>query len=459
MADAKGDEVLAETQMPLGRWPILSYGVGHMLNDITSACWFTYLLLFLQEIGLAPRDAAIVMLSGQAADGLMTILAGEMIDRFGHFKLWHIGGSVLVGISFSSVFGGCLLCTILGTDSYLVRTVGYSFFAAVFNIGWAATQVSHMSMVNCMTLNSTSRVALASCRNAFTMVANLGLYGIALTVFALVSAKACSDIVLQYRWIAYVSIFVGCCFLVVFYAGTKEPTLQSGTDCKKSSRISWGYWFKKTLYYQVALLYMLARLITNVSQSLIAFYVTRDLRMNEYSKAIIPAIIFCCSFLVSVVLQEIKWNSRRLKSLLTIGAILWVISGVAVFVLPSQRNNLMYPLAMVIGAANALVMVTTIGLESSLVGDDLNGSAFVYGSLSFLDKMSCGIALFVLESYEESISCGETRGLNTVSRYGTGLIPSCFAVVALIVTSTLKLQDTPTRRPHSSAALEAPLLV
>jgi hypothetical protein len=66
------------------------------------------------------------------------------IDRFGRFKLWHIGGSVLVGVSFSSVFGGCLLCTILGTDSYLVRTAGYSFFAAVFNIGWAATQVSHM---------------------------------------------------------------------------------------------------------------------------------------------------------------------------------------------------------------------------------------------------------------------------------------------------------------------------
>lgn len=168
MADAKDDAAMAEAQ-PLGRWPVLSYGVGHMLNDITSACWFTYLLLFLQQIGLAPRAAAVVMLSGQVADGLMTILAGEMIDRFGRFKLWHIGGSVLVGFSFSSVFGGCLLCTILGTDSYLVRTVGYSFFAAVFNVGWAATQVSHMSMVNCMTLNPTSRVALASCRNASTM--------------------------------------------------------------------------------------------------------------------------------------------------------------------------------------------------------------------------------------------------------------------------------------------------
>lgn len=54
MADAKDDAAMAEAQ-PLGRWPVLSYGVGHMLNDITSACWFTYLLLFLQQIGLAPR--------------------------------------------------------------------------------------------------------------------------------------------------------------------------------------------------------------------------------------------------------------------------------------------------------------------------------------------------------------------------------------------------------------------
>lgn len=39
----------------LGRWPVFYYGMGHMLNDITAACWFTYLLLFLTDIGLSPR--------------------------------------------------------------------------------------------------------------------------------------------------------------------------------------------------------------------------------------------------------------------------------------------------------------------------------------------------------------------------------------------------------------------
>jgi len=53
------------------------------------------------------------------------------------------------------------------------------------------------------------------------------------------------------------------------------------------------------------------------------------------------------------------------------------------------------------------------------------------------------------------MSCGETRGLNTVSRYGTGLIPSCFAVISLVVASTLRLQDA----SPTAAALEAPLLV
>uniref|UniRef100_A0A453IUT1 Uncharacterized protein n=1 Tax=Aegilops tauschii subsp. strangulata TaxID=200361 RepID=A0A453IUT1_AEGTS len=73
--------------------------------------------------------------------------------------------------------------------------------------------------------------------------------------------------------------FVGCCFLVLFHAGTEEPTLKCEPNCKKRARIAWSYWFKKTLYYQVALLYMLARLITNVSQ--VAHRVLRHQRSED----------------------------------------------------------------------------------------------------------------------------------------------------------------------------------
>ncbi|XP_071931595.1 uncharacterized protein [Coffea arabica] len=385
---------------PLRRLSVFYYGVGHMLNDITSACWFTYLLVFLTDIGLSPSNAAVVMLSGQIADGFTTIFAGELIDRFGHFKIWHAAGSLLVAISFSSVFGGCLPCKVLGSSSSTLKTVGYSTFAAIFNVGWAATQVSHMSMVNCITLNSTSRVVLASCRNAFTMVANLSLYAVAFFVFKVKTSGTPISVENQYRWIAYISIAIGCCFVVVFHLGTQEPRLKQDVHRKGYARIYWTYWFKKILYYQVALVYVLTRLVTNVSQAYLAFYVIDDLQMSQFSKASVPAVIYICSFIVSVLLQEMTWTGPRLKSYYSAGGLLWLFCGAGIFFLPRSLSYLMYFLSTVIGIANALIMVTGVSMQSFLVGEDVHGCAFVYGSLSFLDKISCGVALCILESYQ-----------------------------------------------------------
>ncbi|GLU02652.1 hypothetical protein SLE2022_198950 [Rubroshorea leprosula] len=429
--------------MPLGRWSVFYYGVGHMLNDITAACWFTYLLLFLTDIGLSPRNAATVMLSGQIADGFATIFAGELIDRFGHFKIWHGAGSILVAVSFSSVFGGCLPCKILATCSSTVETISYSTFAAIFNVGWAATQVSHMSMVNCITLNSTSRVVLASCRNAFTMVANLSLYGIALIVFDVSSAETHDDIENQYRWIAYMSIFIGCCFVGVFHLGTKEPRSKIGVQGDSHARISWAYWFQKVLYYQVALVYMLTRLVLNVSQAYLAFYVINDLRMAQSAKALIPAIIYICSFIVSVVLQGIAWNGQRLKAYYSAGGILWMFCGAAIFLLTRSLSSFIYAISIFIGIANALMTVTAVGMQSVLIGQDLNGCAFVCGSLSFLDKVSCGLALFILQSFQSTstrvVGNYSTNASISVTRYGLGLVPAFCSLAGVAVTYTMNL--------------------
>ncbi|KAK2634759.1 hypothetical protein Ddye_029551 [Dipteronia dyeriana] len=406
MANGISDDDDDSFTKPLGRRSVTYYGTGHMLNDITAACWFTYLLLFLTDIGLSPRAAAAVMLSGQIADAFATVFTGELIDRFGHFKIWHGAGSVLVAVSFSSVFGGCMPCTILGTSSVMVETISYCVFAAIFNVGWAATQVSHMSMVTCITLNSTSRVVLASCRNAFTMIANLGLYGIALIVFGVTKANTHADLENQYRWIAYMSIFIGCCFVGIFHLGTKEPRIKISLRGNSRARISWIYWFKKVLYYQVALVYMLTRLVLNVSQAYLAFYVINELRMADSAKALVPAIIYICSFIVSIILQEMSWTGQRLKAYYTAGGILWIFCGAAILILPRSMSAYMYVISIFIGIANALMMVTGISMQNVLVGEDLNGCAFVCGSLSFLDKMSCGIALYILQSYQsKSILC------------------------------------------------------
>ncbi|GJN32868.1 hypothetical protein PR202_gb21407 [Eleusine coracana subsp. coracana] len=323
------------------------------------------------------RDAALVMLSGQLADGFATIFVGELIDRFGHFKLWHAGGSVLVAISFSSVFGSCMPCKLTGTNSSTLETVGYSTFAAIFNVGWAVTQVAHMSMVNCITSNPTSRVSLVSCRNAFTMVANLSLYGIALLIFTLLHS---------------VSVIV---------------------------------------------------------QAFLAFYVMNDLEMHQSSKALVPAIIYICSLIVSVMLQETKWSSWLLKNYFSAGAVLWILSGLGIVFLPSSMHNFMYAISIIIGVANAFMTVTSISMEGVLVGEDLNGCAFVYGSLSFADKVACGLALYMLESCQgitkTESNLGTTFGYS-ITRLGLGLVPAACSLLAAIVVYTMDLPDTQ-RRP------------
>lgn len=436
----------------LGRRPVFYYGMGHMLNDITAACWFTYLLLFLTEIGLSPTNAATVMLSGQVADGLAVIFVGELIDRFGHFKIWHGAGSVLVAISFSSVFGGCLPCKIFTSYSRTFETVSYSVFAAIFNLGWAATQVSHMSMISCITLNSTSRVALASCRNAFTMVANLSLYAVAFIVFNVFNGVTYNDIENQYRWIAYGSIFIGCCFVGAFHLATKEPRLKVGVHGKARARISWVYWFKRVLYYQVALVYLLTRLIQNVSQAYLAFYVINDLQMAKSAKALVPAIIYICSFIVSIALQEIAWNGQLLKAYYCAGCILWIFCGAVILLLSRQMSYVMYIASVFIGIANSLMMVTGVSMQNFLIGENLNGCAFVIGSLSFMEKISCGLALFVLQSYQNT---SPQLQLNlfplSITRLGLGLVPSFCALVGLVVTCTIDFHNP-------SNYLTAPLL-
>ncbi|XP_024525694.1 major facilitator superfamily domain-containing protein 12 [Selaginella moellendorffii] len=437
-ADADFD---APSSKALARKEIVAYGIGHMLNDLTAACWFTYLLIYLTDVGLTPREAALVMLCGQVSDGLATVAAGYMIDLFGGFKIWHGGGSLLVSISFSSVFGGCSVCVITGNKTLLVETLGYSVFAAIFNIGWAATQVSHMSLVNCITANPTSRVALNSCRNAFTMVANLLLYGIAFLVFTF---KSNDNVERQYRWIASANVAIGGFFVLIFLLSVKEPRLQHHFQPKLYTKISFVSWFRKILYYQVALVYTLTRLTTNVSQALLAFYLIDDLYMVESSKAVVPAVIYMSSFFTSIWLQECHWTSFRLKAAFTTGASLWLFCGVGFFYLSSSFQLYIYPLALVVGTGNALMLVTATSMEGLLVGHSLSGCAFVYGSLSLCDKLACGFALYAIEALHgtETPAFCLLNGRCSVSlvRRVLALVPGGCAVAAAVIALTAKFE-------------------
>lgn len=241
----------------------------------------------------------------------------------------------------------------------------------------------------------------------------------------------------------------------IFHLGTKEPRLKIRVHGTSYARISWAYWFKKVLYYQVGLVYMLTRLAQNVSQAYLAFYVIEDMRMAKSAKALVPAIIYISSFIVSIIMQEMYWTGQRLKAYYCAGGVLWVFCGASILFLPRSLSAFMYVISVFIGVANTLMTITGVSMQSVLVGSDLDGCAFVYGSLSFLDKVSCGLAVFVLQSFQSS-SPRSQETLSTeyisVTRYGLGLLPAVCSLTGMAITYTMKLQT-----PHSKSLME-PLL-
>lgn len=90
-----------------------------------------------------------------------------------------MGGIMIVTISFLPIF----LPLLPENESNIIKIIYFVFFPALFNVGWASTQIAHMSLVPSLTCSRKRRDMLNGRRNTFTFVANLFVLGLALIFF------------------------------------------------------------------------------------------------------------------------------------------------------------------------------------------------------------------------------------------------------------------------------------
>lgn len=87
--------------------------------------------------------------------------------------------------------------------------------------------------------------------------------------------------------------------------------------------------------------------------------------------------------------------------------------------------------------------VTATSMEGVLVSKNLSGCGFVYGSLSFLDKLACGIALYSIEGMNGT----EKKPLNhVIKKFMSFLVPKDSWLSVLVNECThcifpIRLQD------------------
>ncbi|XP_075706083.1 major facilitator superfamily domain-containing protein 12 [Rhinoderma darwinii] len=399
----------------------LSYATGHYLNDLCASMWFTYFLVYFHSVlGFDSFSAGLLLLVGQLADGICTPLVGYESDRhsgirsYGRRKSWHLIGTLSVIISFPFIFNPCLGCT--ENTPQWVGLIYFIPFIIIFQFGWAATQISHLALIPDLAKNEHDKVELTAFRYAFTVLANISVYAIAWSLlhFELGGTEDGQHLGRQdipvFRTLALIVVGIGALFSLLFHIGTKEnssfqrlpETDAENVDLHKQLSslpeplLLWKHWLLEPSFYQVAFLYMCTRLIVNLSQTYIAVYLTYSLHLPKNYIATIPLVMYVSGFVSSLLMKPInKYIGRNVTYFIGLLAIAAFSAWVA---LDPQLSVAVYGAAVILGSGSATILVTSLSMTADLIGPHSHSGAFVYGAMSFTDKVANGLAVVLIQS-------------------------------------------------------------
>ncbi|CAL4065747.1 unnamed protein product, partial [Meganyctiphanes norvegica] len=439
--------------MALSITTLFGYGVGHVLNDLCSAMWFTYLLIFFHHVlQFNNQLAGVVLLIGQIADGLGTTFVGAEADRtddtkfcmkYGRRKTWHLVGCICVICAFPFIFLGCIGC---GNASDLAQVIYFAPFVIIFQFGWAATQISHLSLIPSITQDVNDRTVLNSIRYAFTVSSNITVYLITWVVLGLGTGGGDSTVgpedAASFRLIVFIVLGIGFVFVLLFHLLVKENNVASYTsipdseDCIPHCQMSWGDWFKEPQFYQIAVLYMSTRLFCNLTQAYVPIYLQDTLHLPEESVAYIPLVMYVSGFLTAIAMKPVNKHLGRkvmhlYRSLLSAKKCLWgFIRNNPIFIF-----NYFYVAFILLSVEKTGMKVNSLFIHPIICSPNVESGAFVYGAMSFTDKISNGLAVMLVQSYTPCSNCCSSCG--HYYRNVLAYVCSGFTIMGLLATLTL----------------------
>jgi len=504
---------------PLPFRHLATYSVGHVLNDMCAAVWFSYLLLYLQEAeGLSGRLAGAVMFSGQLADALATPLVGLASDAgrgccmLGRRKAWNLAGVLMVAANFSFMFCFSMLPA-WGALAAAPKAAVLGLFAALFNVGWAAVQVSHMALVPELTRDEGERVLLNSARYAFTVLSNCAVFAVMFGLLPTASSASDTSSDAQYKQpqvyqkLALVVLGVGLACSAVFLGLGWEPTEQQlaarvredeaaaaagegGSSTSSSSSApahppaahegveapllprqeapqrrgsgeegshydvaTWRDWLRVPDFWRVMAVYMLVRLSVNISQVYLTFFVVETLAMSQSAVAVTPLLLYLAQLVCTGLSRRIAVRLGRRRSIF-LGSALTVAAGASMlFIQPGASSPAVYASVLLLGGGLALSMVISVSLEADLVGNRLGSAAFVYGACSFADKLSSGVFVLGIQTMRDLSYPKGSPHHDLFIRLVNSVIPAAAALLAALIAATLHFPKAPKGERAGGGAL------
>ncbi|CAG4965330.1 unnamed protein product [Colias eurytheme] len=375
----------------------LGYGIGHILNDVCASLWFTYFLVFFHLVlEFTASQAGYLMLIGQVVDAVSTPFIGYHSDHtnnsvsawYGRRKLWHLFGSACVLMSFPFIFSQCIGCSL--THKW-AQIYGFTVFSNLFVylITWAILHFTGQCDKEQVGPGDAWKF-----KQIMLIVLSIGTLATILFHFSITEKQARYAIA--------------------------EDTQNATFHCSI---------FKKWLLYQVAGVYMCTRLVVNVSQVLIPLYLHRTLGLAARSLAVVPLAMYLGS-LAAAGVQRLAPRSITRKLSYFIGSAFSLCGFVWIYFDTDYNFKVyfIYIVAVLIGFGGAQMLVTSLSLTADLVGENTQGSAFVYGLMSFTDKLSCGIAIALIQLYADQSGAMYYRYALSIVCGAACLLGLCFTV-------------------------------
>ncbi|XP_043279350.1 major facilitator superfamily domain-containing protein 12-like [Venturia canescens] len=393
-----------------------AYGVGHVLNDICASMWFTYLIVYFHYVlGFSAVLSGVVLFIGQVADALATPFVGIHSDinddfwlcKYGRRKTWHLLGTVCVIFSFPFIFSRCAGCE---NTHHWAQLFYYAAFVIIFQFGWASVQISHLSLIPDLTPTKHERIELTAIRYTFTVFSNVLVYCITWGILHITSDSPDVQIgpadAPKFQTIMLIGLSVGFVTSLVFHLMVREgqPDVSSGHSRRTTKTAS--ALLKDIQLYKVAGVYMPTRLFLNISQIYVPLYLHESLHLPATRLAIIPLAIFISSFVTSLIIERLNTKLGR-KISYTIGVVLGVLGCTWIWFGSGQNYTTyeIYPVSILLGASGAIMLVTSLGTTSDLIGENTESGAFVYGAMSFTDKLSNGLFVMAIQYIRCDKSC------------------------------------------------------
>ncbi|KRT78525.1 membrane transporter [Oryctes borbonicus] len=293
----------------------------------------------------------------------------------------------------------------------------YSMFVIIFQFGWASVQISHLSLIPELTPNEHDRTKLTAIRYCFTVFSNLLVYVITWWVLHIGTGSGSQigpDDAPKFQYVVWSGMSVGILCSLIFHILVKEG--YSGNDVRGGElRMGVRELMCRIEIYQVAVVYMSTRLFVNLSQVFIPLYLHETLNMAASALALVPLVMFIGSFVTAMSIEALNRGFGRRVNLY-------------------REKNFIYKhiyFTNFKGSGGSIILVTSLGITADLIGDKTGSGAFVYGVMSFCDKIANGIAVMVIQNLHVASQTNYYRDVITYVCGGSAILGS-LAVMSLV---------------------------